>query len=101
MSKSVTRPGSDEEWEELMRQLRAQPKAHPRPFFYTRVQARLKAEEQRESRLLNWLRRPAYLVLLGALILAVSGDGTALPPVAAVNQYDAPHFGPPTSLLPH
>jgi hypothetical protein len=85
-----------------MGQLRQQAQAQPRPFFYTRVQARLTAERQAASSwLLGWVRRPAYLALLGALVLAVSGDGAALPPVAAGNQYNAPHSGQPASLLAH
>jgi hypothetical protein len=101
MSNSSLRPGSEEEWEKLLHQLYIQPKAQPRPFFYARLRTRLSANAHQESAgLLSWLRRPAYLVLLGALILAVSGDGTALPPVAAVNQYDALHSGP-LGPLPH
>jgi hypothetical protein len=102
MSNPAIRPGSDEEWEELMRQLRVQAQAQPRSFFYARVQARLAAERHTGSAwLLGWVRRPAYLALLGALILAVSGDGTSLPPVATGNQYDIHHSGQPASLLSH
>ncbi|GAA4507870.1 hypothetical protein GCM10023172_39170 [Hymenobacter ginsengisoli] len=73
------RPGSDAEWQELLARLRRQPPPEPRPFFYARVQARLQAERTRPLPwLASWLRRPAYVVLLAALLLAVSGDGTAL-----------------------
>jgi hypothetical protein len=102
MSNPLIRPGSEEEWEELMSQLRLQAKAQPRPFFYTRVQARLAAERApRSFWLLGWVRRPAYLALLGALILAVSGDGAALPPVAAGTHYEVHPAGQPAVLLPH
>jgi hypothetical protein len=102
MSNPRIRPGSDEEWEDLLGQLRVQAKAQPRPFFYARVQARLTAERHAGSSwLLGWVRRPAYLALLGALILAVSGDGAALPPVASGNQYNAHQLGQPASLLAH
>ncbi len=76
MSDSAFRPGSDEEWEALLRQLRLQPKAEPLPFFYGRVHARLLATSLPAKALLpKWLWRPAYAAVLGALILAVSGDG--------------------------
>lgn len=75
MSSADLRPDSDEEWQDLLRQLRSQPKAQPQPFFYTRVQARLSARRAGPP---AWLRRPAYAALLGALILAVSGDAAAL-----------------------
>jgi hypothetical protein len=80
MSESTIRPGSDEEWQELLRQLRHQPQAQPQPFFYARVQARLSTRQAapRAGLLPGWVRRPAYAALLGALILIVSGDGPAL-----------------------
>jgi hypothetical protein len=82
MSKPALRPGSDEEWEALLHQLRQQPPAQPRPFFYARVRARLTAQPPRAGRL-GWVRRPAYLALLGLLGLAMSGDGVVLPPATA------------------
>ena len=83
MSDLTSRPDSDEEWEELLRRLRHQPKAQPKPFFYARVHARLVAELAPAPWLPGWVRRPAYVALLGALVLAVSGDGAALRPAAA------------------
>lgn len=84
MSEPTVRPLPDEEWQDLMRQLHDLPKAQPRPFFYNRVAARLAAPAEPPV-LPGWLRRPAYAVLLGALVLALSGDGAALssaaPPV--------------------
>ena len=82
MSKPVLRPGSEEEWEALLHQLRQAPPAQPRPFFYARVQARLAAAPPQPS-LLGWVRRPVYVALLGLLGLAMSGDGVVLPPAAA------------------
>lgn len=89
--------GSDEEWQALLGQLRHQPVPPPRPFFYARVQARLTARHQSAlARLPNWLRRPAYAALLGALILAVSGDGAALRAApAASNLSQLPGAPPP------
>ena len=92
MSDSAARPDADPEWEDLLRRLRTQPPAQPRPFFYSRVQARL-AARARPPWLPVWVRRPAYAMLLGALVLALSGDDTALaagadPPTASV---PAPH----------
>ena len=72
-------PGADQEWHDLLGQLRRQPAPQPRPFFYARVQARLAARQASPlSWLPGWLRRPAYAALLGTLVLAVSGDGAAL-----------------------
>ena len=86
MSDSDYRLDSDQEWEGLMRQLRTQPVVQPRPFFYNRVQARLTAETHQAWRP-GWIRRPAYVLLLGALMLLLGGDDTALTsgtaPVAA------------------
>ena len=85
MSKSAVRPLSDEEWKDLMRQLHAQPQVRPRPFFYTRVYARLTADASAKSQPLTaWLRRPAYAALLGALVMTLSGDGAALRSAAGV-----------------
>ena len=96
MSDIINRPSSDEEWEGLMRQLRNQPVGPPRPFFYTRVQARLVADASVPRPWLPaWLRQPAYAALLGALVLALSGDGTAMTSAAA--RY---HTGPPGGLKP-
>ena len=83
MSDSAPRPVPDEEWDDLVRQLRPQPQSRPRPFFYARVQARLAADAAAKSQALpGWLRRPVYAALLGALVLSLSGDGVALRPAA-------------------
>ncbi|MET4076080.1 hypothetical protein [Hymenobacter sp. UYCo722] len=89
MSDSAARPDTDQEWEALMRQLRTQPPAQPRPFFYNRVRARL-ATEARRPWLPGWVRRPAYAVLLGALVLALSGDDAGLTSGAAPPAAHAP-----------
>jgi hypothetical protein len=84
MPKPVFRPGSDEEWAALLHQLRQQPPARPQPFFYTRVQARLAAKAPvAGASWLGWVRRPAYVALLGLLGLAMSGDGVVPAPAAA------------------
>ena len=102
MSDSDFRPGSDAEWVELLRQLRRQPKAEPRPFFYARVHARLAARQVQASAWLPaWARRPAYAALLGALVLAVSGDGPALRPAATANPYGGYHLSQPAQLNQH
>ncbi|MGI4762749.1 MAG: hypothetical protein ACRYF0_18710 [Janthinobacterium lividum] len=70
---------AEQEWQDLLTQLRRQSQSQPQPFFYARVQARLGARRPTPlAGLPGWLRRPAYAALLGALILAVSGDGAAL-----------------------
>ena len=77
MSDSATRPDADPEWEALLHQLRTQAPTQPRPYFYGRLQARLAAEDT-HTRLPGWLLRPAYALLLGALVLALSGDDVPL-----------------------
>jgi hypothetical protein len=98
MSNPASRPpGPSRAWEELLQQLRQQPKAQPQPFFYARVQARLAAQRQpRDWRLPGWARRPAYAALLGTLLLLVSGDGVALRSPTA----SGPYHGQPAPLLP-
>ncbi|SFQ61226.1 hypothetical protein [Hymenobacter arizonensis] len=77
MANSSVRPDSDPAWDDLLRQLRHRPAAQPRPFFYSRVQARLVAKASADKNLLpGWLRRPAYAALLGALVFSLSGDGS-------------------------
>jgi hypothetical protein len=99
MSDSDFRAGSDAEWNDLLRQLRQQPQAQPRPFFYARVQARLAARQAPASIWLPaWARRPAYAALLGALVLAVSGDGPALRPAEPASSY---LLSQPMHLAPH
>lgn len=80
MSDTAPRPGPDEAWDDLLHELRTQPKAQPRPFFYGRVQARLAANTAAAAgpALPTWLRRPAYAVLLSVLMLTLSGDAAAL-----------------------
>lgn len=100
MSDSSFGPASDEEWEALMRQLRAQPASRPQPFFYGRLNARLATGRSNQAKPI-WLLRPAYAVLLGAVMLSLSGDGRALRPAA-----DAPPSQPadgrlPPGTLPH
>lgn len=78
MSDSTARASSDKEWNDLMHRLRQQSKARPQPFFYARVRARLLTPARPAYWLLPaWLRLPAYAAMLGALVLAVSGDGAA------------------------
>lgn len=105
MSNPAPRPGSnsdsEEEWGTLMRQLRLQPKARPRPFFYARVQARLATQlATAGSWLPAWARRPAYLALLGALMLAVSGDGAGIRAVTASTPYHTYRPPQPPQFLP-
>lgn len=90
MSDSAFRPDSDQEWRDLMRQLPAGPPARPRPCFYARVQARLAADAAVTPFWWpGWLRRPAYAVLLGALLITLSGDGAALRPAQQVAPCEA------------
>jgi len=95
MSNSYFRPDSKEEWADLLRQLGRQAKVQPQPFFYTRVQARLAAgQAQATAWLPAWARRPAYAALLGALVLAMSGDGPALRPASPAGHYGGYNLSP-------
>jgi hypothetical protein len=89
MSNQASGSGPDPaEWADLLQQLRQQSAVGPRPFFYARVQARLAARHEALGAWLpGWARRPAYVALLSALILAVSGDGVALRPAATASPY--------------
>ena len=99
MSDSAVRSRADEEWEDLMGQLRAQAKGRPAGFFYPRVRARLEARAAPGRRTeLTWLRRPAYAVLLATMMLLLSGDGSALP--AAKGSYPETSHGLQPGLLP-
>ena len=101
MFNSAHQPDLDPEWEALLQQLRKRPKAQPRPFFYARVQARLAAQTQpRGPWLPAWARRPAYVALLGMLILAVSGDGAALHPAMATAHLQEYQPAQPGAVIP-
>ena len=70
-------PSADQAWNELLRELREQPVA-PRPFFYTRLQARLAdtpplvaAPET------GWLRRPAFAVVMALLMVVLHADSVS------------------------
>lgn len=94
----ATRPPDDDEWENLLRQWRAQPHAQPRPFFYSRVRARLVGEALPERHPLpTWLRWPSYAVMLGILLL-LSGDGAALRQPAS--HYRQPYSSSQEAALP-
>ncbi len=83
MSNLASRLAPDQEWDDLMRQLRSQPKAQPRPFFYHRVHSRLTAQATAKAPPLpNWLRRPAYAALCGAVVLVLAGDCATIRPAA-------------------
>jgi hypothetical protein len=89
MSEPAFRSASDEEWDDLMRQLRDRPKASPRPFFYSRVNARLTTGAVRGRVWPEWVLRPIYAALLGAMVLTLSGDGSALHATASTTRGNA------------
>ncbi|QNH61523.1 hypothetical protein [Hymenobacter sediminicola] len=75
MTDPATRPPADEEWGNLLRQWRNQPSAQPRPFFYSRVRARLVVKVTADRQPLpTWLRWPSYAAML-IIVLLLSGDG--------------------------
>lgn len=86
MSNSATQPTADEEWENLLKQWRARQNNQPKPFFYSRVRARLVGEASAPQLLPTWLRWPSYAVLLG-IILMLSGDGAVVRSDEPANHY--------------
>lgn len=85
----------DTAWTARLRPLREPALPEPRPFFYTRLEARLKAQTAPLT-LPWWLRRPAYATSLVLLVLALNA-GAALhyarqrpaPPEIAARRYAA------------
>jgi len=101
MSNQASGAGPDqEEWSALLQQLRKQAAVHPQPFFYNRVQARLAARQGLAgSWLPGWARRPAYIALVSALLLVMSGDGAALRSAATTSPY--PTYQPDAASSPY
>ncbi|RYU76760.1 hypothetical protein [Hymenobacter persicinus] len=97
MSEPTPRPTADEEWESLLGQWQARPPAQPRPFFYSRVRARLAGEAARPP-VPVWLRWPSYAAMLG-IVLLLSGDGTVLPSASPAHQ-NQPYLGKEPAEMP-
>jgi hypothetical protein len=98
MSDSATRPAADEELEKLLNQWRKQHNAQPRPFFYSRVRARLVGEAAAKRQLLpTWLRWPSYALMLG-IILLLSGDEAVLRSAESTSQHQLYPSSQPTAL---
>ncbi|MFD1144356.1 hypothetical protein ACFQ4C_24730 [Larkinella insperata] len=72
----MNRNSEDQPWEDRFRKLGKLDRAQPRPFFYARLEARLKAKLKNQNEpseaaavLPWWLQKPAYaLGTLGLLI---------------------------------
>ncbi len=60
MNQSTSEPNEPDRWETSFRQWGQRPQPEPRPFFYTRLQARLNQSVESATWLPWWLRRPAY-----------------------------------------
>ncbi|WP_020604714.1 hypothetical protein [Spirosoma spitsbergense] len=60
MNQSTNEPNEPDRWETDFRQWGQRPQPEPRPFFYTRLQARLNESVESATWLPWWLRRPAY-----------------------------------------
>ncbi|MBC6611607.1 hypothetical protein H8B15_11770 [Hymenobacter sp. BT507] len=86
MSDSVDRTNADEEWKKLLHQWRAEVATPPRPYFYSRVRAKLvHAAGVQHPPVRTWRHWPAYAALL-AILLLLSGDDAALHTGGEVNQ---------------
>ncbi|MBC8084919.1 MAG: hypothetical protein H7Z21_17105 [Hymenobacter sp.] len=73
MSNQWNLPEDDEAWTTLLRSL-PQGSPEPRPFFFTRLQARLAAQQPQPLALPTWLRRSVYVFSLAVLVLALNAD---------------------------
>lgn len=73
MSNQLNLPEDDEAWTTLLRSL-SQGSLEPRPFFFTRLESRLAAQQPRLLALPAWLRRSVYVFSLAALVLALNAD---------------------------
>jgi len=73
MSNQLNLPEDDEAWTTLLRSL-PQGSLEPRPFFFTRLQARLAAQQPQPPALPTWLRRSVYAFSLAALVLVLNAD---------------------------
>lgn len=90
MTDPAPRPTADEEWNTLLRHWRARQNQQPRPFFYSRVRARLVQETAAAPFALRaWLRWPSYAVLLG-IILLLSGDVAGVRATESISRYQLP-----------
>ncbi|RSK41274.1 hypothetical protein [Hymenobacter perfusus] len=76
MSDPSNLPEDDEAWTMLLRSW-SEEAPEPRPFFFTRLQARLAAQQPQPPALPTWLRRSVYAFSVVALVLALNAD-TAL-----------------------
>ena len=94
MDESTNKPNEPERWETGFQQWGKRPQPEPRPFFYTRLRARLNQSVESAVWLPFWLRRPAYayaafllLVLLNAGVVAeLSTSASDDEPAATVFQ---------------
>ncbi|OIN61081.1 hypothetical protein [Arsenicibacter rosenii] len=59
----------DDNWNELFGKLGKLPPAEPKPFFYTRVKARL---DNRQARPVSWLLNPAYAIAALSLLVLIN-----------------------------
>lgn len=76
-------PSDDQAWHELLCELREQPVA-PRPFFYTRLQARLADAPPTlvAASGTGWLRRPAFAAVMALLMVVLHADSVSSSPDA-------------------
>jgi hypothetical protein len=67
---------ADQAWQKLLEQLREQPVAPAKPFFYTRLQARLAEVRptQKPTVWPAWLPRPAYATIIGLMTVLLHAD---------------------------
>lgn len=65
-------PNESDRWETDFRRWGKRPQPEPRPFFYTRLQARLNQSVEAATWLPWWLRRPVYAYAALALLLLLN-----------------------------
>lgn len=66
----------DEAWTTLLRSPPSSP-PEPRPYFFTRLQARLARQQPQPPVIPRWLRRAVYAFSAAALVLALNADTAA------------------------
>ena len=77
MSHPLHLPDDDDEaWTALLRSLPPAP-PEPRPFFFTRLQARLARQQPQPPVIPRWLRRAVYAFSAAALVLVMNADTAA------------------------
>ncbi|WP_236648716.1 hypothetical protein [Spirosoma sp. 209] len=72
MNDSTKKPAGSDDWETDFQRWGKRSLPEPRPFFYTRLQARLAQSGESAGWLPWWLRRPAYAYAALSLLIVLN-----------------------------